>query len=83
VTRQLFDNSDGRGINRGEALSEFGESGMLDPRRKVTQNVVENSDLLIVETIGILQKKVGHAPQGRYPVLWRTGSDGAFQLIDQ
>ena len=70
-------------IHRCETLAELGERATLDPLDQVVQDVVEHVDLLIVETIGVGDEKVGDAPQSVDAFVLGAAFDSALQFGDK
>src|SRR5215813_9848889 len=83
MTRQSMDDASGRVVDRCELRPKFGKRGGFHLLDQVCKHVVENSDLLGVETFGVAEKKIGHAPEyfSAAPIAGTCGKDG-FEFVD-
>ncbi len=56
MPRKPYDYSGGSIIDGSEALCEIDKRGLFNPLRDQAQNVVEDFNLLVAKTIGVMQK---------------------------
>jgi hypothetical protein len=71
---------DGRIVDWPKAPTEFGQRFTFDSLDQMSQDVVENVDLLITEPISIRDKQVGNASQRFDTLILRAALDCVFQL---
>ena len=77
------DDTDRRIGNRGEPAREFRQRLGLDFLDQIADDVVEDGDMLVVESGGAVEKQAGDAAQGFRPLLGRAVLDDIFQLGEQ
>ena len=67
VLRQMLDDLERRVVERRQPLAEFGLGPRFDPRDQQAEHVVEDLDLVVAETVAVIEEKIGHLPQGFDP----------------
>ena len=58
---QLPDYFDRRVINRRQACAELHQRLGFDPLHQMDKHIVEDADLLFIQTIRFVEEKTGHA----------------------
>ena len=81
--RQPFNDPDGSGIDGRQPHPELGKGCLFNSLYKAAQDVIEYFDLLVIQAIGVVKKKVGNPTKCVDAAFARADLNGAFQLINQ
>ncbi len=55
-------------VERRQPLREFGLGPRFDARDQEAEHVVEDLDLVVAETVSIMEEEIGDLPQGFHPL---------------
>ena len=67
VLRQMLDHLERRVVDRRQPLREFGLGPGFDPRDQQAEHVVEDLDLVVAETVAVIEEEIGDLPEGVDP----------------
>jgi hypothetical protein len=82
VLGQVLDHFERRVIERCEPLAELGLGAGLDARNQQAKHVVEYLDLLVVQALAVVEKKISDPPQGIDALRRSAVSHGIFEFGD-
>jgi len=82
IPREMLDDLEWRVIDRRQPGREFRPCPGFDAADQKAQHVVKNLDLLLGETIALIQEKTGHLAKRLDPPLRRAASDGVLEFLD-
>ena len=80
VPGQMLNHLERRVVDRRQPFRELGLGPRFDARNQKAENVVEDLDLVVAETVSVIEKEIGHLSQGIDPAGRRTASDGVFEF---
>ena len=69
--------------DRRQACAQLHQSPALDALYQMDQHIVENADLLLIETIRVVEKQVGYPAQSLNALFRGTSRYRFFKLEDQ
>ena len=68
VPCQMLDDFERCVVERRQPLAELGPGPRFDARDQQAQHVVEDLDLVVAETLAIMEEEIGDLPQGFDPL---------------
>ena len=68
VAGQMLDDLERRVVERRQPLAEFGLGPRFDARDQQAEHVVEDLDLVVAETVAVIEEQIGNLPQGVDPL---------------
>ena len=82
VLGQMLDHLERRVVERRQPFREFSLGPGFDPRDQKAEHVVEDLDLVVAETVSVIEEQIGDLPQGVDAFGGRTVSDSVFEFGD-
>ncbi len=82
VPSQMLDHLERRVVERRQPLRELGLGPGFDAGDQQAEHVVEDLDLVVAETVSVIEEEIGDLPEGVDPFGRRTASDGVFEFGD-
>jgi hypothetical protein len=83
VPRQAPDRLDRRIVDRSKPFAELDQGFALDPADQKAQYIVEDFDLIVVQSIGVVEEEVGNPPQRVGPVFQGVVLDRQFEFGEE
>ena len=80
MLRQAPDHFYGGVVDRSQRRAQLDERLGFDPLDQMDQNVIEDADLLLVELVGLAEKKVGNASQRFHSFFSSADLNGYLEL---
>ncbi len=67
VPGQMLDHLERRVVDRRQPARQLGLGPGFDPRDQQAEHVVEDLDLVIAETVSVIEEQIGDLPEGVHP----------------